>query len=399
MLTLPHELSSQFAMKFSLLSCALVALVASADGDFVRCQDGRLRSIEQDATIRSDADTNGQCQLQNTGYLLDLKAGSYSKSTFHNCFHTTAQIYEFVDALVAQNPKLLSKFAISKTFKGQTIYGYKLTKGNSQSLYFQAVQHAREWVAGSSLLYSLSSILDDISAGKSTAADQFDIYFVPLVNLDGYDITWSSDRYRRTSANQVDLNHNWPTPYTNPEPPSEQYTSLDETYPGTKPFSEPKTSGINNWLQSKRSELAGFIDLHTYGGLILFPYGDTNSTIGNGYDAKFNTLGLGLKSVMGSGYTQQFSPQLYLSYGLFPDWAWRNFSNPPMTIEIVGTDFVAPASAIPARGLEIYKGINQFAKEVVKFNGAIVATTANEKNGVEAATVQVEAATVREILD
>ncbi|CAK4596347.1 unnamed protein product, partial [Aphanomyces euteiches] len=104
MLTLPHELSSQFAMKFSLLSCALVALVASADGDFVRCQDGRLRSIEQDATIRSDADTNGQCQLQNTGYLLDLKAGSYSKSTFHNCFHTTAQIYEFVDALVAQNP-------------------------------------------------------------------------------------------------------------------------------------------------------------------------------------------------------------------------------------------------------------------------------------------------------
>ncbi|CAK4069050.1 unnamed protein product [Aphanomyces euteiches] len=382
-------------MKLSFLSCALVALVASADDDFVRGQDGRLRSIEQDATIRSDAVTNRQCQLKNTGYLSALKAGSYAKSTFHKCFHTTAQIYEFVDALVAQNPKLLSKFAISKTFKGQTIYGYKLTKGNSKSLYFQAVQHAREWVAGSSLLYSLSSILDDISAGKSTAADQFDIYFVPLVNLDGYDITWSSDRYRRTSANQVDLNRNWPTPYKNPEPPAVG----DEIYPGTKPFSEPETSGINNWLQSKRNELAGFIDVHTYAGLILFPYGDTNSTIGNGYDAKFNTLGLGLKSVMGSGYAQQSSHQLYLAYGVFPDWAWRNFTKPALTIEIVGTDFVAAASTIPARGLEVYKGINQFAKEVVKFNGAMVAATVDEKNVVEAATVQVETATVREILD
>ncbi|KAH9182693.1 hypothetical protein AeNC1_015333, partial [Aphanomyces euteiches] len=137
-------------MKFSLLSCtlALVALVASAADDLVRGPDGRLRSIEQAASILGDADTNRQCQQKNTGYLSALKAGSYAKSTFHNCFHTTAQIYEFVDALVAQNPKLLSKFAISKTFKGQTIYGYKLTKGNSKSLYFQAVQHAREWVAG-----------------------------------------------------------------------------------------------------------------------------------------------------------------------------------------------------------------------------------------------------------
>ncbi|CAK4127428.1 unnamed protein product, partial [Aphanomyces euteiches] len=72
---------------------------------------------------------------------------------------------------------------------------------------------------------------------------------------------------------------------------------------------------------------------------------------------------------------------------------------PALTIEIVGTDFVAAASTIPARGLEVYKGINQFAKEVVKFNGAMVAATVDEKNVVEAATVQVETATVREILD
>ncbi|KAH9111918.1 hypothetical protein AeMF1_013651 [Aphanomyces euteiches] len=91
---------------------------------------------------------------------------------------------------------------------------------------------------------------------------------------------------------------------------------------------------------------------------------------------------------MGSGYTQEHAYQLYLAYGVFPDWAWRNFTKPALTIEIVGTDFVAAASTIPARGLEVYKGINQFAKEVVKFNGAIKATIDDEKNGAEAATVQ-----------
>ncbi|CAK4613814.1 hypothetical protein AeMF1_003543 [Aphanomyces euteiches] len=354
-------------MKFSLFSCALalVAIVASAADDLIRGPDGRIRTTAQHESIQSDADTNVQCQQQISGYLSSLKAGSYATSTFHNCFHKTAQIYEFVDALVAQNPSLLTKFPISKTFNGATIYGYKLSKGNTQSLYFQAVQHAREWVAGSSILYSLSSVLDDIANGKTTAADQYDLYFVPLVNLDGYEITWTSDRYRRTSANQVDLNRNWPTPYTNPNPPSVG----DETYPGPNALSEPETSGINTWLQSKRSEIAGIVDLHTYAGLILYAYGDTSTPIGNGYDAKFEALGQGMKAVMGSGYTQQHAYQLYLAYGVFPDYAFRNLTKPAITIEIIGSDFVAPASTIRTRGQEIYKGLTQFATEVTKFNG------------------------------
>ncbi|RHY98829.1 hypothetical protein DYB35_007452 [Aphanomyces astaci] len=192
-------------MKYSLLSViALFAAAATAQtNNAIAVIDNRVRSLhevsepEGDADVNAtakvyqgdeDIDANRACQEQNTNYIPSLKAGQYSTSAFHNCFRTIDQIVEFTDALAAQNPTLLTRFAISKTYWNNTIYGYKLSKdkGHSQSLYFQAQLHAREWTAVSSILFSLASILDDIANKKPTAADEYDLYFVPIVNVDGY---------------------------------------------------------------------------------------------------------------------------------------------------------------------------------------------------------------------
>ncbi|RHZ08700.1 hypothetical protein DYB31_016087, partial [Aphanomyces astaci] len=133
-------------MKFTLLSAiALFAAATAEANNTVTGIDGRARSLEQEAAFQTDAETNLACHEKNANYIASLKAGQYTSSAFHNCFRTIDQIYKFADALVKQNPALLSKFVISKTYNGATIYGYKLTKGNAQSLYFQALQHAREW--------------------------------------------------------------------------------------------------------------------------------------------------------------------------------------------------------------------------------------------------------------
>ncbi|ETV69548.1 hypothetical protein H257_14784 [Aphanomyces astaci] len=47
----------------------------------------------------------------------------------------------------------------------------------------------------------------------------------------------------------------------------------------------------------------------------------------------------------------------------------REFKKPTLNIEIVGDYLIAEASTIQTRGLEVYKGINQFAKETTVFNG------------------------------
>ncbi|ETV63688.1 hypothetical protein H257_19379 [Aphanomyces astaci] len=209
-------------MKFFLLSAiALFAATATAQtSNTVADINVRARMLQENFVEVGDAELNRECHNENANYISSLKAGQYATSAFHNCFRTSDQIYEFTDALAAQNPTLLSKFAISKTYNGATIYGYKLTKGHSQSLYFQALQHAREWIAGSSILFSL---------------------------------------------------------------------------------------------------------------------------------AFFSSHGL--------------------SYGLFQDYAFREFKKPVLQFEIIGHDFVVDMTTIKTRGLEVYKGINQFAKEVTVFNG------------------------------
>ncbi|RHY37512.1 hypothetical protein DYB34_003466, partial [Aphanomyces astaci] len=235
-------------MKFSFLSAiALFAAAATAQtNNTVADINGRARTLQENYEL-NDGDTNRECHKQNGNYIPSLKAGQYSTSAYHNCFRTLDQIYEFTDALIAQNPNLLSKIAISKTYNGATIYGYKLTKGHSQSLYFQAQLHAREWIAGASILFSLASILDDITNNKPTAADEYDLYFVPIVNIDGFENTWNDflSRKQRKNANGVDLNRNWPS-LPNPE----IIHPDDDTYPGLKPFSEPETAGINDWLKT-----------------------------------------------------------------------------------------------------------------------------------------------------
>ncbi|RHY66543.1 hypothetical protein DYB26_012085 [Aphanomyces astaci] len=167
-------------MEFTLLSAIALFVAATAKtNNTITGIGGRARSLEQEAAFQTDAETNRACHEINANYI--------PSSVFHNCFHTIDQIYEFADELIAQNPKLLSKFVISKTYNGAMIHGYKLTKGHSQSLYFQAQVHAREWIAGMSILFSFASILDDIANEKPTATDAYDLYFVPIVNIDGFE--------------------------------------------------------------------------------------------------------------------------------------------------------------------------------------------------------------------
>ncbi|RHY80448.1 hypothetical protein DYB35_012796 [Aphanomyces astaci] len=340
---------------------------ASHPASRIRDIDNVFRSSAQVRAIRDDADTNRKCHTSNAHYLPLLQPGQYAANAFHNCFRTSKQIFQFVDTLISQNTNLLTKFPVSKTFQGQTIYGYKLSTngGKEQSFYYQSLLHAREWIAGSSNLFALSSILDDIAANKTTATDLYDLVFVPIANIDGYDMTWSGNRYQRKNANQVDLNRNWPSFYQNPKPPGPS----EETYPGPSAFSEPETKGIADWLKSNNHKIAGWVDIHAYAGLDLYPYGDTLSPIGGGEDEKFQLLGRNIQAQMGSNYKAETSATMYPAYGSFDDYHYRTYKKPVLTFEIAGSDFVAPASTIRTRGTEVYKGLLQFAKEMVEFNG------------------------------
>lgn len=131
-----------------------------------------------------------------------------------------------------------------------------------------AAQHAREWIALTTALYTLTSLLSSYSAHPAFL-DSFEFFFSPLANPDGYEYTWSGDRYWRKNMRGgygVDMNRNWPYYWGYDWGSSDARYS--ETYRGPKPLSEPETQALYNAIMSLPRRFA-LIDFHSFGQLIL----------------------------------------------------------------------------------------------------------------------------------
>ncbi|RLO02753.1 hypothetical protein DYB28_003603 [Aphanomyces astaci] len=126
----------------------------------------------------------------------DVANASTSMTTAHpffNCFRSFDEIASFLDRLLLSSRpsnRHLLKVPIASTVQGHPIFGYHWTKPSKGRalLYIQAGIHPREW-----------------------ALDDWDIVFVPVVNVDGYKLTWSApaNRLWRKNARGIDLNRNF----------------------------------------------------------------------------------------------------------------------------------------------------------------------------------------------
>ncbi|KAF1776433.1 Nucleophile aminohydrolase [Phytophthora cactorum] len=213
------------------------------------------KEYDESAVVAKDRGEVMACLERTEGYLDALtKNGSsdhvvYTESPFFECFRPSHEVFDFLDTLTEQNPQFITKYEnVSVTHEGRAIPAFKISTTEDPSkktLYTQALIHAREWQAGAATFYTMASMIDDLRAGNEAASslfDKFDWYFVPIVNIDGYQYTWEVDRMWRTNRHLtklngedvgVDLNRNWPP---------EEYFNLDpsdvdsETYPGEYPL-------------------------------------------------------------------------------------------------------------------------------------------------------------------
>ncbi|KAJ0405191.1 hypothetical protein ATCC90586_008819 [Pythium insidiosum] len=354
----------------------------------------KFRSIGKDVKIERDAvDTasylaeratvRAACSTRTAGWLDDLPlATKYVDNAFFDCWRKPDEVYAFFDSLVADNPTIFSKIPqVTKTFEGRTVPGYKISTGSGKkSIYVQGLIHAREWHAGSTAYYSIASFLDGLRSGDASIKaifDEYDYYIVPILNLDGHLWSWSNDRLwrknRRPTGSSwwggktfgVDLNRNYG--------PAEFFgkggdSKSSETYPGTAVLSEPETAGSFNFL-SKLPNLKGAIDVHSYSGLVLRPFGNQNAQAPAPWGGKLKTLGdnVAIATMAGSNvkYTSQTAAELYLAYGTFTDAIFSVLNKTAsVTFEMEGNSFVQPESAIRPAGQRVFNGIVQFIKEL-----------------------------------
>ena len=206
-------------------------------------------------------------------------------------FYTLAEVNAQLDSMRLHYPNLITaKQSIGNTVNGRPTYMVKISDNpdvneNEPQALFTALHHAREPESMEQMIYFMYYLLENYNTNPSVKylVDHRELYFIPVVNPDGYEYNHQTDPngggfWRKNRRNNgdgtygVDLNRNYgPYSYWNaPNGGSSTYTG-DETYRGTAPFSEPETANLRDFLAAHNIRCT--LNYHTYGNYLIYPYG------------------------------------------------------------------------------------------------------------------------------
>ncbi|KNE72944.1 hypothetical protein AMAG_17176 [Allomyces macrogynus ATCC 38327] len=189
------------------------------------------------------------------------------------------------DAMAAQWPGRVTVAKVGASYENRTIAAVKVTsgkdggkEGGKKTVVVVSGLHAREWIAPAATINIMSNLASTYGTVPRVTAllDTFDFYFVPIVNVDGYEYSMTKDRLWRknrqptsSSCIGIDLNRNFPYKWS---PPSSTATPCDATYPGSKAGEAMEITALTNWITTLPN-LVAFYDLHAYSQLWMYPFG------------------------------------------------------------------------------------------------------------------------------
>ena len=309
-----------------------------------------------------------------------------------NSYRTVEETYKDLSNLAKANPRLARWVDIGDTYDKVTAGGapgydiYSLELGNQRThrrdrgsrqkygpngkpvLFVEASIHAREYTTTE----LVTRFAEQLVAGYGSDADitylmdYYDIRVVPYVNPDGRKLAEQGYLWRKnTNPNPlpgqepapfpsygVDLNRNYDSKFGEIEGGAST-DPADQTFQGANPFSEPESQALRDYLTATFRDRRGpddgdaapadtpgvYLDFHSYGNLVLYPWGWTNEPAPNRDGLRNFGLKLGYFSgVDGEAYDVQQAIGLYPTSGTTDDWVYETFGNAAYTIEL-GTDF------------------------------------------------------------
>ena len=253
-------------------------------------------------------------------------------------YHSYEQVGAELDKLVAEHPGLCTKVSLGKSAEGREIWALRISEGESEKtgVVITGCHHAREWMSVEIPLHVAKTVLE----GDRSRLEKGEIWVVPVVNPDGYEHSRNSDSWWRknrrpvevdamgvaTDAIGVDLNRNYSdgvhTELYRPESDTPGSTSDDwgvtsddpdsDSYRGPSGASEPETQALLA-LELGHKNIRGVIDHHSYGEMILYPWGYTTEP--SPVKDLHVEIGTKMNAAMGNKYELQQSSGLYPSAG------------------------------------------------------------------------------------
>jgi carboxypeptidase T len=335
---------SRFLLKIKALDSFQRSLIADTGASIEELGDDYVVAIanfEERKSIKRKFEVLGESSLDLDQILLDFPARD-------EAYHDYYEVEDELSNLVQEFPQDIEKLSIGKSVEGRDIWLLKISKGIKQSnhpkpaVIFMGGHHAREHLSVEVPLGFIKWLMREWTNGNNPRVNQIletrEIHFIPMVNPDGlsYDIdggrykAWRKNRARNANGTfGVDLNriygYKWGTGGSSTNPSS-------ETYMGPKPFSEPETLAIKNYLERNR-HIRIVLSFHTFSELILYPWGHTQDPIANKKDQELYEV-MAQTMAKWNNYKPMSSSDLYIASGDLTDWSYGELGMISFTFEL-----------------------------------------------------------------
>ena len=277
-------------------------------------------------------------------------------------YHNYAEMVADIQAVAAAHPSTVRIFSLGVSHEGRDLIGARVSNDASDNLsepgvFFVGQHHAREHMTVEVALSLLHLFAESTTPSVATLVNTRQIYIVPSLNPDGseYDIATGSYRFWRKNRQPTptpgvygtDQNRNFSYRWGCCGGSSGNHGS--DTYRGPSPLSTPEDARMADFMIAHPNVTTG-ISYHSYGNLILYPYGYTYTDLPPDMTAldRATFVAMGAEMQRTTGYHAQQSSDLYITDGDWNDWMYGALHRYPITIELSGGTFYPPDEMIPA---------------------------------------------------
>jgi carboxypeptidase A2 len=310
---------------------------------------------------------------------LRAQAGAQDGPGWFDAYHTLTEVRSHARGVALANPALASYQVLGQSLEGREIFALSITgaggTANKPQLLFMGGQHAREWVSISTVMYIADKLIALYGSDPRVTAilDNLEFVIVPVVNPDGYEYTWTTDRLWRKNRRDngvgtgacigVDTNRNWGHQWGGA---GAAISACEETYRGPSAFSEPETQVIRDFCNAS-PRLKAAIDFHSYSQLVMSPWGYTSALPANAsfYNQLTSSIRNGIRDSGGLIYTPgPVYSTIYPASGIAVDWWHGGRGVYGLTIELRDTGsegFLLPPEDIVPTGDENFAGVQALA--------------------------------------
>ena len=237
--------------------------------------------------------------------LADAHDRRFKGNTPHDLFFQDYQplsvMYPWLRLLASLFPSHASLTTIGTSAEGRDIQALRIgnrvdtTSTDSHdtrpTLLIVGGAHAREWISVSTVAFIAYSLVTRYGHPQflevTKILDHFDLVFIPVLNPDGYEYTWSSDRLWRKNRQStsipfcpgIDLDRAFQFGW---DGYSNRDNACSDDYAGPGPLAAVEAQVLSEWARNETTynnvTFVSYLDFHSYSQEVLYPYSYTCDT-------------------------------------------------------------------------------------------------------------------------